>query len=125
MKAIKLLYEDAVAYHDDITMDVPAVKAFWQKFLSLKKNEINTIDWVRAQHLAESWNTCACGSINDGLPRDWDNDPEGSAEPMDGHLTQLGNRFMHEVTFRHLKRAQELFSLINDRAYHILNNGRP
>ena len=93
-------------------------KLFWKKFLIA--DELTDDDWDFATKMAGSWNTCACGSINDGLLRRWHTANSTSASPQDGRLHDLGMRFYHAIQHRRLTSAQELFITIQSRGHDVL-----
>ena len=91
-------------------------KEFWKRFFatdrSIRRSEA---DWAYAIQLANQWDTCACGSINDGLPR------EGTGwQPSDHKLYHLGNQFPIILGKRDLTRARRHFMAINRRAAEVL-----
>ena len=93
-------------------------KKFWASFFhaNRKVKLLTAADWSYAGHLAGNWDTCACGSINDGLPRrsfmDW--------EPRDRLLSHLGTDFYTAIRNQHYLRARRLFSEIHKRAVVVL-----
>ena len=98
---------------------------FWKKFLIAKESEMFSSDWEYAINLASSWNTCACGSVNDGLPRGWDGDEEhGSARPLDEKLQSLGVAFYRQIENYNLPVAQRTFLKIQQRSAVILKEMR-
>ena len=96
---------------------------FWKKFLLSK--DITSFDWEYADNLARSWNTCACGSVNDGLPRSWDGNEEcGSARPVDEKLQSLGMAFFRQIENYNLPVAQRTFLKIQQRSAEVLEEMR-
>ena len=84
-------------------------REFWKQFLTTDRSIMRSYaDWEYARRLAGEWNTCACGSINDGLPRlsrsNW--------EPQDGLLQSLGLEFYYAVGEKDLPRCREAFKAI-------------
>jgi len=93
-------------------------KLFWDQFLEVGRKRRTDDEWWQARGLARSWNTCACGSINDGLPRidrgAWKN------QPKDIGLITLGTSFFYEVKTRNLNKIRTLFSRIQTRSAEVL-----
>lgn len=91
------------------------VKKFWRRFL--RATGLTDGEWEYARWLASQWNTCACGSLNDGLPRDSRN-----LEPVDSKLERLGCKFMDCMGDRDLNEAQNIFVSINNRAARVIKD---
>ena len=115
---------DQTAYHTDPTETAERAKhnaEFWKRFLAVDASVRRTAaDWAYARQLAGEWNTCACGSINDGLPR------EGHANwaPKDGTLHVLGMRFMRMIRAKDLPRSRRVFREIQKRGVEVLKKLR-
>ena len=98
---------------------------FWKRLLLAEKSDITPDDWQYAANLAGSWNTCACGSVNDGLPRDWDKDQSyGTARPTDETLQNLGMAFYRQIENHNLPVAQRTFLKIQERSAEVLEEMR-
>jgi len=89
-------------------------RKFWVNFMNCDIDDMTDWQWVQAYQHARSWDTCACGSINDGLPRidieigDW--------EPTDNKLYTSGIRFMGFIRDHELNEARTCFNDIQKRA---------
>ena len=93
------------------------VAIFWPRFLAAKPDTLTDADWWFAGTLAKHWNTCACGSLNDGIPRE-----PGDVQPTDADLISLGCEFYGSIMRRDLKAAQKLFIQINNRAEQVITH---
>ena len=117
----EILKHDRKTWSDEILRNRPArhhpptVALFWQRFMTAKENDLTHADWKFADYLAGTWNTCACGSINDGLPRN-----DLSHEPLDAHLERLGMNFLNQIQAKYLPEAQDVFLRIHERAIEVL-----
>lgn len=100
----------------EISIKAAQNKRFWIEFMNRKNDDPTEEQWEEALGLATDWDTCACGSINDGLPRlsfnDW--------EPMDLELSFLGYSFMESVELYDLEKARIIFNEIQMRASVVL-----
>ncbi len=91
-------------------------RAFWMKFLYAKEKDITEQDWEIASDLADNWDTCACGSLDDNIPRIDDSTPE------DLNLIRLGIYFVSYVQERDLEAARQTFLDIQQRGAEILHS---
>ncbi len=100
----------------EISIKAAQNKRFWIEFMNRKNDDPTEEQWEEALGLATDWDTCACGSINDGLPRlsfnDW--------EPRDDELSSLGYEFMESISVPDLDQARNLFNAIQMRASVVL-----
>jgi hypothetical protein len=96
--------------------DPKLAREFWRRFLDTEDaTDLSDSDWMLAAKLAGSWNTCACGSINDGLPRS-----SIGGEPRDTELFRMGMEFMRLIQQRKLPEAQKMFMKINEQGAQVL-----
>ena len=96
-------------------------REFWIRFLAPDGSVYRTReDWRYAASLAASWNTCGCGSINDGLFRLGHRDDDNDWCPMDNELMKLGLEFYTVISNRKLVEAREVFALIQLRGAEVL-----
>ena len=101
-------------------MSVDTIKArknrrFWREFLSKSHNQRTNFQWANARDLAFNWDTCACGSVNDGLNRD------PTDMPYDPDLRKLGEVFYFAITDHDLPRSRRIFNKIQIRAGKVLD----
>lgn len=97
-------------------------RLFWLTFMSKSRKRRSSIDWKRAETLARNWDTCACGSINDGLPRHTENNTPAPLDmPLDNELASLGGKFYRTILDKRLSAARTLFNEIQFRAAQVLN----
>ena len=101
-------------------------RKFWKSFLSKSHDRRSPVEWDEAASLAFNWNTCACGSINDGLPRGEDAgaywaEMDALWIPNDAKLRQLGGDFYEDILARDLTRARSRFNAIQKRAGEVLD----
>lgn len=96
------------------TLEVERNREFWFRFLYAPEEELTDADWYMAHVLAERWDTCACGSMDDGIPRGHGN------MPYDTELKFLGCRFPEIIQRRDLEGAREMFKLIEERAAEVI-----
>ena len=89
---------------------------FWKEFMSMSHRRRTNKEWKRASRLASDWDTCACGSINDGLPRKEENNV-----PLDHRLSNLGCLFATVIQDKNLARARRIFNQIQIRAGLVLS----
>jgi len=100
-------------------------RLFWDKFLEVGRKRRTESEWNKATVLAFSWNTCACGSINDGLPRYGGSgggifSPDHN-QPLDDTLSDLGGGFHRAVKTSNIRKARTLFNQIQIRAAKVIN----
>ncbi len=104
-------------------------KKFWARFLGpgSQGQKRTEADWRFALRLAERWDTCACGSINDGLPRNGKQEFEPHSDavmkewcPIDRELRTLGINFFCAIGNQNLKISRQIFSQIQHRAGQVL-----
>lgn len=94
-------------------------RRFWEKFLYADESLLSQDDWDRAWDLANTWDTCACGSLDDGLPR---KALDGVVNiPVDRELQLLGCRFPDYISHGDLESARECFREIQERGAKLLN----
>jgi len=94
---------------------------FWLRFMSKKHKRRTESQWLHAYKMAINWDTCGCGSINDGLPRQGHDQNSYSANaPMDEELLDLGAWFMGAVGDQDLNRSRYVFNQIQQRAAEVL-----
>ena len=96
-----------------------ANKEFWKRFFHHRRNPalLSWRDWKYARYLSMNWDTCACGSINDGLPRGF-----GSWRPRDNELQRLGELFFMQIKEQDYTHAKITFHDIQSRAAVVLYN---
>jgi len=96
----------------EISIKAAQNKRFWIEFMNRKSDDRTDEQWEVAYNLSVQWDTCACGSINDGLERlaDW------NWEPIDSRLTDLGDHFMELIEAHDLDGARDCFNEIQMRA---------
>lgn len=87
MSDLKTAFENHIT--DDDRSTVKATRAFWEQYWLADPYDLDMEDHDYAFELANQWNTCACGSLDDGIPRDRFGDA-----PEDKELHRLGMRFM-------------------------------
>ncbi len=102
---------------EEVAAQAKINKEFWESFLAVTGNDLRSeADWAFASRLSMRWDTCACGSINDGLPRwggkDW--------QPKDKHLSTLGIEFMSAIERKKLQNARNIFCAIQGRGAVVL-----
>jgi len=91
---------------------------FWLRFM--QADTLSDEDWEVARGLAGSWDTCWCGSINDGLDRG-----EVGNEPVDPALTVLGLEFYKAICDHDLPDAQKISNEIQERGSVVLGRKLP
>ena len=91
-------------------------KEFWLKFINAKDHQLSERDWHAVRHLAADWDTCACGSLDDGISRG----PTGY--PEDLALRTLGHAFYEHIKEHELKAAQQEFIAIQERGAQLLKS---
>ncbi len=91
-------------------------KQFWETFLNAEEGDLSDEDWAFAASLSNSWQTCACGSVNDGLLRGWhgkralgESWSVNDARPQDKQLSNLGLEFNNLIEQREIGKAQIMF----------------
>lgn len=89
------------------------VRDFWKQFWR-SGGYLNDDEWERAHELANAWNTCACGSLDDGIPRDH------IGMPQDPRLQQLGYEFCRDVQHRRFHEAGKTWREIQKRSVTVL-----
>lgn len=94
--------------------DAETNRIFWLDFINQNRRNRTQKEWNRATQLAGTWNTCACGSINDGLSR-W-----SDKKPKDPELYELGLSFFYAIATRRPQRARKYFIKIQARAAVVL-----
>lgn len=85
----------------------------WQDFLAVGRKRRSEDEWGEALDLADDWNTCACGSLDDGIPR-------YGGTPCDDGLYNLGVDFAIAIDDRNLPEARRLFAKIQQRGAEVL-----
>ena len=93
-------------------------RRFWEKFLYADESLLSQDDWDRAWDLANTWDTCACGSLDDGLPRKAVNGVVNI--PVDQCLIDLGSEFPDYIHDGDLEGARKCFLDIQERGAKLL-----
>lgn len=115
--AVRLFHFRKVYGEMDIDrLKVERNRKFWYRFLNADPEQFTARDWDMALTLALQWNTCACGSMDDGIPR------FDSGRPHDTQLNQLGCEFPDAIEERDIEKAREIFRLIERRAAKVIQD---